>query len=128
MAAGRPANWRRATPSRPWIGVFTEEHRNLVFVTRVAEDGPAAAADIRENDVIVDVGGAPVTSMAEFFRLMWAQGEAGATIPLTLLRAGEIVKTEVVSGDRYRWLRLRPGRIATPGSYGFRPVGMRAAD
>lgn len=99
-------------PPRPWIGVYTEEYRGNVFITRVAEGGPAMAAGVRADDVILQVAGEPVTDMSGFLRAMWGLGEAGVSVPLTVLRGSQIVEITVPSVDRYSWLKIDAGRAA----------------
>jgi S1-C subfamily serine protease len=102
------ANGRRSDPPRPWLGVSLEEHRGRVFVTRVTPEGPAAAAGIAENDLILGVGGAPVAGLTDFYRKLWSLGEAGVTVPLDLLQGSEVRPMAVESGNRYRYLKLNP--------------------
>lgn len=99
---------RRADPPRPWLGLTLEEHRGRVFVVRVAPDGPAAAAGIRANDLILGVGGRPVDGLADLYRKVWGLGDAGIDVPLELLHGMERRSTTVKSGDRYRYLKLNP--------------------
>ena len=103
IAAGRSPG-----PPRPWLGVYAEEHRGHLFINRVAEDSPAARAGIEADAIIVGVADTPVTSLAEFYRQLWAQGEAGAKVTLNLLQDAKINKVEVDTGNRYDWLRLKP--------------------
>ncbi len=100
---GRP---RARVP--PWLGVFTNEERERLFVAQVARDGPAERAGIVPGDVIERVAGKPVVSMADFYRKVRALGEAGVTVPLTVSHNGERRDVDIVSADRYRWLRLAP--------------------
>ena len=99
---------RGLATSRPWLGVYSEEFRGHVIVTRVAPGGPASQAGVKANDVIAEVAGEPVATLAEFYRAIWAQGEAGAKIPLTLVSPSGIRPVTVTSGDRYDWLKLAP--------------------
>ena len=102
------ATGRRSTPPRPWLGLYFEEHRGRVFVTRIAADGPGEAAGVLTDDLIVGVNGAPVGGLADFYRRLWDQGAAGIEISLDVLRGVEVMPVGVQSGDRYRWLRLNP--------------------
>lgn len=102
------AEGRAQTPARPWLGVFTQELRGHLVVNRVAPEGPAAAAGVKENDVIVAVAGAPVADQADFYRKVWALGEAGVDVPLSLLTPQGVTEIAVTSGDRYDYLRLNP--------------------
>ncbi|WP_193367678.1 S1C family serine protease [Pelagibius marinus] len=100
---------RSTKPARPWLGLYTQELRGHVLINRVAPDGPAAQAGVAANAIITQVGGRSVSSLAEFYRAVWALGDAGVEVPLTLLdsRLGTRQVT-VTSGDRYDYLKLNP--------------------
>ena len=102
------ANGRSTAPPRPWLGIYSEQHRGHVFVTRVADTGPAARAGIRANDLILELAGKPVTTIEDFYRKLWALGKAGIDVRLTVLRGADLLDITVRSGDRYNWLRLNP--------------------
>ena len=102
------AHGRAATPPRPWLGLYTEEVRGRLFVNRVAPDGPAAAAGLAINDVIVAVEGTAVRSQADFYRKIWALGESGVAVPLTVMTEEGLTEITVTSGDRYDYLKLDP--------------------
>ena len=51
-----------------------------------ASPGKAAGADLRAGDVVEAVAGEPVADLADFFRSVWALGEAGVRVPLTIRR------------------------------------------
>ena len=99
---------RSSKPTHPWLGVYTEEVRGHLIVTRVAPEGPAAQAGIESGDVIVAIAGQEINSMAKFYRALWARGTAGIEVPLTVLRGAELLSITVRSADRYKWLRLNP--------------------
>jgi S1-C subfamily serine protease len=99
---------RRADPGRPWLGVTLEEHRGRVFVRRVSPDSPAAAAGIAESDLILGIGGIRVNGLADFYRKLWSQGDAGVDVPLDVLQGMQVGPVVVKSADRYRYLRLNP--------------------
>ncbi|HEX6111085.1 MAG TPA: S1C family serine protease [Geminicoccaceae bacterium] len=99
---------RRADPGRPWLGVSLEEHKGRVFVTRVSPDGPAAAAGIAPDDVILGIDGGQVHGLMDFYRKLWSRGEAGIEVPLDVLQGMQVQPVLVKSGDRYRYLRLNP--------------------
>jgi S1-C subfamily serine protease len=99
---------RRAEPGRPWLGLTMEEHRGRVIVTRVSPDGPAEAAGIEPNDMILGVDGVPVQGLGDLYRKLWSRGEAGVAVPLDVLQGIEVKPVTVESTDRYRYLRLDP--------------------
>jgi len=99
---------RRADPGRPWLGVTLEEHQGRVFVRRVSPEGPAAAAGVAPSDLILGIDGIQVNGLADFYRKLWGQGEAGVDVPLDVLQGMAVGSVVVKSGDRYRYLRLNP--------------------
>jgi len=99
---------RRQGNGRPWLGIYTEMARGHLFITRIADDSPAAHGDLRANDIVVNVNGSKVVDMAGFFRNIWSSGKAGVEIELSILRNGEIFTIILKSEDRYDWLKLNP--------------------
>ncbi len=76
-----------------------------VYVTGVADGGPAQHADIREGDLISQVGNHDVSTLPEFYRHVWALGSAGVGVPLTTVRGGTALHVAVRSVDRARVLK-----------------------
>lgn len=99
---------RTRGPHRPWIGLYSDEHRGHVIVTRLATGGPAAQAGVQPNDIILKVGGEAVSDLADFYRKLWKTGNAGTEIQLDVLRKTEILPIKVRSTDRYQWLKMKP--------------------
>lgn len=100
---------RSARSARPWLGLYTQELRGHVFINRVAPGGPAERAGVPANAVVMAVGGRSVSNLAEFYRAVWALGDAGVQVPLTLLDSSLGAREVVVtSGDRYDYLQLDP--------------------
>ena len=99
---------RRADPGRPWLGVTLEEQRGRVFVTRVSPESPAANAGIEADDLILGIDGVQVHGLMDFYRTLWARGQAGIEVPLDVLQGIEVRRVAIKSGDRYRYLRLNP--------------------
>ena len=98
---------RSSGPRKPWLGIYTEEVEGGLLVQRVADDGPAMAAGIKPGDIIVAAGGKPIVSMADFYRKVWAQGEPGDMISITIIKGTGVHKLAIHSADRYQWLRLK---------------------
>jgi S1-C subfamily serine protease len=99
---------RRADPGRPWLGVTVEEDHGRVFVTRVSPESPAASAGIAPDDVILGVDGVQVHGLMDFYRTLWARGQAGVEVRLDVLQGMAVRPVAIRSGDRYRYLRLNP--------------------
>ena len=102
------AHGRAPGPRRPWLGVYTEELRGRLFVSRVARDGPAERAGLASGDIVIGVGGEEVGSLADFYRKVWARGAAGVEVPLRVLQGLEVKELSVRSIDRLEYLRRKP--------------------
>jgi S1-C subfamily serine protease len=98
---------RQVHPPRPWLGVLSREAGANVVVIDVSEGGPADRAEVRKGDIILDVAGQPVTSLADFYTKLWALGPAGVTAPLRLKREGDIFEIEIRTVDRASRLKRR---------------------
>ena len=99
---------RSGAPARPWLGLFGETHRGRVFVSRVAPEGPAASAGVRTDDIVIAVAGEAISGLDDFYRKVWALGDAGVDVPLTLLGRDGMKDLQVRSADRYDYLKLQP--------------------
>jgi len=102
------ARGKAAGPARPWMGVNTEEMRGRLFVTRVSPEGPADKAGLKSGDILIGVGSDEVTSLAEFYRKVWALGAAGVDVPLRVLQGVQVKEVTVRSIDRVDYFRARP--------------------
>ena len=100
---GRPQK-----PARPWLGINAEEAHGRVFVTRVTKGGPAEEAGLQPGDLILKVNGKAVEGLADFYRKLWALGDAGVEVMLSILKGTEIQGLSLRSGDRYQFLQLKP--------------------
>jgi S1-C subfamily serine protease len=101
------ANASTSGKARPWIGLTTEEVRGRLFVARTTAGAPAEKAGLRKGDIIVGVNGEPISGLADFYRKIWKQGEAGVTIPLDILAENGIKRVELKSMNRNDHLRLK---------------------
>ena len=50
---------RSSAPCRPWLGLYSQEIHGRLFVTRIATDGPAHSAGMKQGDLVVGVCGTP---------------------------------------------------------------------
>ena len=87
-----------------------------LVVARVTAGGPAEKAGVRRGDLVVGISGDAAKDLADFYRIVWANGSAGVTVPLDVLRENQLRRFEVQSMDRYdhlSWTRRcnrdRPG-------------------
>ena len=103
IAAGRPQQ-----PARPWLGVNAEEAHQRVFITRITEGGPAEEAGLQAEDLVLTVNGKPVTGLSDFYRKVWDAGSAGTEVKLGVLKGTDIKEIPVRTGDRNRFLLMKP--------------------
>lgn len=66
-----------------------------VLVVSLAEDGPAEAAGIEPNDVIVALDGEPVTKFTDLRRLMLNLYSVGDTVTVTVVRSAATLDFDV---------------------------------
>ena len=99
---------RANRPPRPWLGVYGVEVAGRIYVTGVAEAGPARMADVREGDIISQIEDRDVTSLADFYRRLWSVGPPGVSVALTTVRGGTSLRVNVRSIDRAELLKRPP--------------------
>ena len=100
LSYGRPNR-----PPRPWLGLYATEVEDKVVIVGLARNGPAQRADLRTGDIVMAVDGTEVSELAPLFRRIWAQGEAGVEVPLTIYRDGRTFDVRVASSERSRFLK-----------------------
>jgi S1-C subfamily serine protease len=96
---------RAGGQARPWLGLYATEVDDKVVVAGLATNGPAQQAGVRPGDIVTAVDGAPVSELAGFFRQVWATGDAGVAVPLTIYRERRSMELNVMSTDRSRLLK-----------------------
>ncbi len=92
-------------PVRPWLGIYSTEIEDKIAVVGIAPKGPAARAELKTGDVILAVKGEKVSTLGGFYRRVWALGNAGVEVPLTLYREGVTFDVRVNSSDRAKFLK-----------------------
>jgi S1-C subfamily serine protease len=105
------ATGRSRKEPRPWLGINTEEAHGRVFVTQITPRGPAEGAGLQRGDLILSVRGIAVNGLADFYRKVWALGNAGVDVPLSVLQGTRIRDITVRSADRYQFLIPKPKQI-----------------
>ncbi|TAG48807.1 MAG: serine protease [Betaproteobacteria bacterium] len=94
------ANGKRSGAQRPWLGITTFEDEDGVNVSRLSKSGPGDLAGVERGDIISAVGATSVKTLAEFYRAVWATGDAGVNVPLTVTRGKNELTVTVKSVDR----------------------------
>ena len=102
------AQGKSSAKPRPWLGINTQDLQGKLIVTRVSPESPAEQAGLATGDIIIGVRGDQVQGHADFYRKLWASGDAGAEVMLDVLKGTEIRKFGVKSMDRNLYLRPKP--------------------
>jgi S1-C subfamily serine protease len=92
-------------PARPWLGLYSTEIEDKVVVVGIANNGPAGRAELKSGDVVLSVAGQGVSTLGGFYRKVWALGNSGVEVPLTLYREGVTFDVRVNSSDRMKFLK-----------------------
>jgi S1-C subfamily serine protease len=101
------ANGRTSGAGRPWLGVTTDESHGHLMVSAVTHEGPAERAGLKRGDMILGVNGEPVNHLPDFYRKLYARGDAGTVISLDVLKDNEKQRVAVKSINRLDHLRLK---------------------
>jgi S1-C subfamily serine protease len=96
---------RAQGPARPWLGLYATEVDDRIVVAGLAGGGPAQKAGLRTGDMVMEVAGAEIGSLADFYRRVWSLGEAGVDVPLTVYRDRRNMPVTVTSIDRNKLLK-----------------------
>jgi S1-C subfamily serine protease len=92
-------------PARPWLGLYSTEIEDRIVIVGIAPKGPAARAELKTGDVVLEVAGETVSTLAQFYRKVWSLGPAGVEVPLTLYRDGVTFEVAVNSSERTKFLK-----------------------
>jgi S1-C subfamily serine protease len=99
---------RSSQQPRPWLGVYSEEIYGRVIVFRVGPGGPADQAGLHYGDIILKVENDAIHGLADFYRKIWALGNVGVEIHLSILQGAQIKQLTIRTEDRYQYFKLNP--------------------
>ena len=71
------ANGGSSRRPRQWLGLYSEELRGRLFVTRVPIGGPAHNAGLQPGDMVLGINDKPVAGLKDYYRKLWSLGQAG---------------------------------------------------
>jgi S1-C subfamily serine protease len=92
-------------PPHPWLGLYATEAGPRLVVAGLASGAPAEKAGLKVGDVLMEVAGGKPSSLADFFRRIWACGNAGAEVRLKILRETATREVVMKSVDRNDFLK-----------------------
>ena len=100
LTYGRPNR-----PPRPWLGLYAAEVEDAIVVAGLSERGPASKTGLKPGDRIVAVRDEPISTLASFWRRVWASGPAGSEVVLQIARDKETMRVRIPSADRSRFMK-----------------------
>ena len=100
LTYGRPNR-----PPRPWLGLYAAEVEDSIVVAGISERGPAAKSRLKPGDRILAVRDEPISSLASFWRKVWASGPAGSEVVLQVVRDNDPMVVRIPSADRTQMLK-----------------------
>ena len=71
----------------------------------LSERGPASKTGLKPGDRIVAVRDEPISTLASFWRRVWASGPAGSEVVLQIARDKETRRVRIPSADRSSFLK-----------------------
>jgi len=96
---------RTNRPARPWLGIYASEIEDKIVIMGVADKGPASRSGIQSGDVVQAVNGKAVSDLSDLYRKIWALGDAGVDVPLTVSHEGITFEVVLASTDRAKLLK-----------------------
>jgi serine protease Do len=93
-------NGKRTTNVKPYMGLTSNDDTGKVMVTRVNDDGPAAKAGFKENDIILKVNKINIQDTEKFYKTVWSQGGPGTLLDFEIERNNQIISLKLTTMDR----------------------------
>jgi serine protease Do len=93
-------NGKRTADVKPYMGLTSNDDTGKVMVTRVNDDGPAAKAGFKENDIILKVNKINIQDTEKFYKTVWSQGGPGTLLDFEIERNNQIISLKLTTMDR----------------------------
>ncbi len=93
-------NGKRTADVKPYMGLTSNDDTGKVMVTRVNDEGPAAKAGFKENDIILKVNKINIQDTEKFYKTVWSQGGPGTLLDFEIERNNQIISLKLTTMDR----------------------------
>ncbi|MDA8559530.1 S1C family serine protease [Candidatus Pelagibacter bacterium] len=93
-------NGKRTVNVKPYMGLTSNDDTGKVMVMRVNDDGPAAKAGFKENDIILKVNKINIQDTEKFYKTVWSQGGPGTLLDFEIERNNQIISLKLTTMDR----------------------------
>jgi photosystem II stability/assembly factor-like uncharacterized protein len=103
-------------------GFFADDAEGGLIVTEIADNGPAAKAGIKVDDLVTAIDGKPVESFFATMRTLTTTHRAGDQVTIQITRGSEKKEFKVTLGPiNFEGMRGRqiPGRLVRPNGSGL---------
>lgn len=104
--------------TRGYFGVGGMSREGAFLLTTIDDDGPAAAAGLREGDLVVALDGEPVEEDAGDFQRRVHELQPGTSVEVEVVRDGERLTFDLVVGNWPAELELPSGEGGGDGTEG----------
>ncbi len=85
---------------RPWLGVNSAEANGQIRVLRVNPESPASNAGLRAGDRIEAIDGEKVTTLEQFYKVLWKGESPRRAVRVDVRRGGQTESITVQTVDR----------------------------
>ena len=104
LATGSSAGSHRA-----WLGINAVERNGRIQVTRVTPESPADRAGLSPGHVVLSMDGEVLTSLARFYKKVWAKPLDAGKLTLTVQERGQTRDLELEVRDRSQSIQKPAG-------------------
>ncbi|HEY1405144.1 MAG TPA: trypsin-like peptidase domain-containing protein [Spirochaetota bacterium] len=115
---------------RGWLGILVKETRHAgseskdIRVISVTKNSPAAAAGVREGDLVRQADGIPAQSQGKLMRLVKGK-EVGSTLDLVISREGKLKEISIILREKDSFRKLSRALSKLYDQYGLELVEER---
>ena len=95
--------------NRPWLGINAVERSGRIQITRVTPKSPADLAGLTAGAFVLSLDGEPLSSLALFYKKVWAKPMSSGVFELTVQERGETRQLKLEIRDRSQTIQKPAG-------------------
>lgn len=95
--------------NRPWLGINAVERSGRIQITRVTPKSPADLAGLTAGAFVLSLDGEPLSSLALFYKKVWAKPMSSGVFELTVQERGETRQLKLEIRDRNQTIQKPAG-------------------
>jgi S1-C subfamily serine protease len=93
--------------TRPWLGLYTSEVTDQLFVAGIVPDAPADKSDLKIGDLITGINNHSTASLAEMYKKIQSLGVASINITINIIRDGFDLDVLIKTDNHYNYADKR---------------------